>query len=42
MKADDPKNTCEHFKHFGVEGHHIWVACSYDSWEAAHKQEVES
>lgn len=33
MKADDPKNKCEHFKHFGVEGHSIVIACGYDEFE---------
>jgi len=35
MKAGDPKNKCEHFKHFGIEGHKIMIACSCDKWEEA-------
>lgn len=42
MKADDPKNTCEHYKHFGLEGNNVWIACAYDKWEQAHKQEAKT
>jgi len=42
MKSDDPKNKCECYKHFGVEGHQIVIACSFENWEEAHKQEAET
>lgn len=29
MKAGDPYNTCEHYKHWGLEGHRIVIACTF-------------
>jgi len=40
LKWDDPKNTCEYYKHFGIEGHRIWIACAYPEWEKTYKQEA--
>lgn len=37
MKADDPKNTCEHYKHFGIEGHQITITCTYPEFEQYEK-----
>jgi len=37
MKAGDPKNPCEFFKHWGVEGPKIVVACAYDEYERYEK-----
>jgi len=33
MKADDPKKNCEHFQHWGIEGHQIVLTCSYEEYQ---------
>lgn len=37
MKAGDPKNKCEHYKWFGIEGDKIVIACSYNEYEGYKK-----
>jgi hypothetical protein len=39
MKAGDPHNTCPHFKHWGIEGTRIVIACNYEDWRQTYKQD---
>jgi hypothetical protein len=37
MKTSDPEKTCEHYQHWGVEGHQIVIVCTYPEFEQYQK-----
>lgn len=41
MKAGDPKNKCEHYKHWGIEGSQITITCTYPEFEQYKKDTEE-